>query len=316
MRRIGAAARVGSPLSAVIPRQNRPPDWGQTTSARLTGGLGATTIDQVHHSELDAVSAAEAREQEFSGLVRDFVHALEARQISAAFQPLVDVATGKLVAAEALARWTHPERGVIAPDVFVAAAEAHGMLSALTERILAECSAWPNTTADGTLIAVAINVSASQLRDPALYRMLDEAFSTGDLDPRALTLEVTEGERLTDSPPVAPWLAGIVAAGVTVSVDDFGVGHSSFRRVEQLGATELKLDRSLVQDVARADALAEVVREAHDLGLRVVGEGVEQRSDYDRLAAVGCDRAQGFWIARPAPREEFAEWARSHASVL
>ncbi|MDN4613246.1 EAL domain-containing protein [Leifsonia sp. F6_8S_P_1B] len=270
----------------------------------------------MHHSEPDAVAAAEAREQEFDGLVRDFVHALEARQISAAFQPLVDVATGNLVAAEALARWAHPERGVIAPDVFVAAAETHGMLSALTERILSECSAWPTTTADGRPIAVAINVSASQLRDPSLYRMLDAAFTSGDLDPHTLTLEVTEGERLADSPPVAPWLAGIIAAGVTVSVDDFGIGHSSFRRVEQLGATELKIDRSLVQDVARADTLARVVQEAHDLGLRVVGEGVEHRSDYDRLAAVGCDRAQGFWIARPAPREQFTRWARQHASIL
>jgi EAL domain-containing protein (putative c-di-GMP-specific phosphodiesterase class I) len=282
----------------------------------LTPGSGTTTIDQVHHSEPDAAAGAAREQEELDGLVRDFVHALEARQISAAFQPLVDVATGKLVAAEALARWTHPERGVIAPDVFVAAAEARGMLTALTERILAECKLWPNTTADGRPIAVAINVSASQLRDPSLYRMLDEAFSAGDLDPHALTLEVTEGERLADSPPVTPWLAGIVAAGVTVSVDDFGMGHSSFRRVEQLGATELKLDRSLVQDVASADTLAQVVREAHDLGLRVVGEGVEQRSDYERLVDVGCDRAQGFWIARPAPREQFAQWALQHASVL
>ncbi|WP_431246947.1 EAL domain-containing protein [Leifsonia xyli] len=144
--------------------------------------------------------------------------------------------------------------------------------------------------------------------------MFEGAFATGRCDPKTLTVEVTESHSILHPERVAAPLEALAAAGVTISVDDFGTGHSSFARVEALHARELKLDKSLVQADDRVREVAQIITEAHRRGIRVVGEGVERRSQLDRLAAAGCDRAQGYWIAKPQGARALFSWYRKRPS--
>ena len=242
---------------------------------------------------------------------RDFEIALAQRQVIAAYQPQVDVADGTVVGVEALARWTHPRRGDVPPDVFVDIAQKTGLLPLLTARIISDVTA---EYIPGCSIEVAVNVSATQLEDPSLYDMFEGAFATGRCDPNTLIVEVTESHSIDHPERVAAPLEALAAAGVTISVDDFGTGHSSFARVEALHARELKLDKSLVQSDDRVREVAQIITEAHKRGMRVVGEGVENRAQFDRLAAAGCDRAQGYWIAKPQPAKSLLSWYEARRS--
>jgi EAL domain-containing protein (putative c-di-GMP-specific phosphodiesterase class I) len=239
---------------------------------------------------------------------RDFELALAQRRVTAAYQPQIEVAGGAVVGVEALARWTDAERGSVAPDVFVEVAQKTGLLAQLTERIIADVTA---AYIPGCTIDVAVNVSATQLEDPELYRMFDDAFASGRVDPQSFTIEVTESHSIAHPARIAAPLAALATAGATISVDDFGTGHSSFARVESLHARELKLDRSLVQSEERALEVAAIIAEAHARGIRVVGEGVERPEQLDRLADAGCDRAQGYLIARPQRPKALLQWYRA-----
>lgn len=251
------------------------------------------------------VTLVDGTQEDFA---RDLEIALAQRQVVAAYQPQIDVAAGTVVGVEALARWTHPERGAVAPDVFVDVAQRSGLLPLLTARIISDVTA---EYIPGCTIDVAVNVSATQLEDPSLYDLFDGAFATGRCDPHTLTVEVTESHSIEHPERVAALLEALAAAGVTISVDDFGTGHSSFARAESLHARELKLDKSLVQSDDRVREVAQIITEAHRRGIRVVGEGVEKRSQLDRLADAGCDRAQGYWIARPQRAKPLLAWYRS-----
>ncbi|MEV8214686.1 EAL domain-containing protein [Leifsonia sp. NPDC077715] len=239
---------------------------------------------------------------------RDLEIALAQRQVLAAYQPQVAVADGAVVGVEALARWTHPARGPIAPDVFVDVAQKTGLLPLLTARIISDVT---SEYVPGCVIDVAVNVSATQLEDPSLYDMFDGAFATGRCNPNTLVVEVTESHSIEHPERVAAPLEALAARGVTISVDDFGTGHSSFARVESLHARELKLDRSLVQDDSRVREVAQIITEAHHRGIRVVGEGVEEQLQFDRLAEAECDRAQGYWISKPQPANALRSWYRA-----
>ena len=256
---------------------------------------------------IESVTLVDGTLEDFA---RDFEIALAQRQVIAAYQPQIGVADGAVVGVEALARWTHPERGAVAPDVFVDVAQRTGLLPLLTARIISDVTA---EYIPGCTIDVAVNVSATQLEDPALYDMFDGAFETGRCDPTTLIVEVTESHSIAHPERVAKPLEALAAAGVTISVDDFGTGHSSFARVEALHARELKLDRSLVQADDRVREVAQIITEAHRRGIRVVGEGVERREQLDRLADAGCDRAQGYLISRPQRPKALLTWYRARS---
>ncbi|HYG30731.1 MAG TPA: EAL domain-containing protein [Allosphingosinicella sp.] len=232
------------------------------------------------------------------------------------YQPKLDLAAGRITGVEALVRWFHPQRGVIAPDDFVPLIEEHGRAEDLTVHVLRDALIQAVRWRDeaGLDLSVAVNVSASLLGDPALMGRLRDMVRASALAPERLTVEVTETAAMADPAAAAEALDAWRALGVGVSIDDFGTGQSSLGYIRMLPATELKIDRSFVGDLGRTPRNAIMVRStiamAHELGLKVVAEGVEDAACLAALAAMGCDVAQGYLISRPVPGEEIERLVR------
>ncbi|MEO8932302.1 MAG: EAL domain-containing protein [Lacisediminihabitans sp.] len=241
-------------------------------------------------------------------LASDLRGAVTRGEIIVHFQPQVAVDTRRIVSAEALSRWMHPTLGIVSPDTFIPLAEDYNLIGEIGEYVLRvgceTAAAWQKGAMP---IEVAVNVSPFQLRDPAFAEHIIREVRAAELDPEFLTIEVTEATAIVDVSTVAERLDWLRSVGVTISVDDFGVGHSSVEQILDLRATELKIDQSLVQDasIAAQALLTAVVTFASDKGLRVVAEGVETEDQFTRVHALRCDRAQGYLLGRPMPRAEF-----------
>jgi EAL domain-containing protein (putative c-di-GMP-specific phosphodiesterase class I)/CHASE2 domain-containing sensor protein len=221
-----------------------------------------------------------------------------------AYQPKLDVASGRIVGVEALVRWDHPERGQISPDQFIPLVEANGRANDLTfhvlTRALADAAAW---RAAGLDLGVAVNISATLLLDAGFAVMLEREITASRLPADRITLEVTESAAMKDSDRAIAALESWRALGVNISIDDYGTGQSSLSYLQTLPATELKIDKSFVKSVATDSRNAIMVRStialAHELGMKVVAEGVEDAECLAALAGMGCDTAQGWLIGRP-----------------
>jgi diguanylate cyclase (GGDEF)-like protein len=230
-------------------------------------------------------------------------------QLVVHYQPKVDLATGEIVGAEALVRWEHPRRGLVAPGEFVPLLEESGLIVAAGRRVLdracSDAAAWPARASGAGPISVAVNVSIRQLEDPGLYVAVLGACRAADLDPASLVLEITE-TALSDRHEEAQAVLGdLRAAGVHLSIDDFGTGYSSFVRLRDFRVDEVKIDRAFVAEITDdqqdVPVIAAMIAMAQSLGLRTVAEGVETEVQANVLRALGCDQAQGFHYARPAP---------------
>ncbi|MBI5104893.1 MAG: EAL domain-containing protein [Solirubrobacterales bacterium] len=232
-----------------------------------------------------------------------------------AYQPQVDIATGRICGAEALLRWRHPVRGDVPPGVLLPIAERTGLMPKLTQfvlrRAVAQAAAWRRAGLD---LRMGVNVSAVVLVDENLPERVAAALKAESLTPDNLTIEVTEDAVMRDPRRCIAILERIAKLGVEISVDDFGTGHSSLEQLKRVPADELKLDRSFVMGMADDSHDAAIVRSVTELGralgLRVVAEGVETPEVWRDLAALGCHVAQGFGIARPMPAAQFERWAR------
>jgi EAL domain-containing protein (putative c-di-GMP-specific phosphodiesterase class I) len=226
------------------------------------------------------------------------------------FQPIVELATNRLIGCEGLLRWQHPEAGLLEPGAFIALAESTGLLGELTPvllnqaagagRILDEAAA-PNAF-------VSINLSASQLDDPALVRHVELALETARLTPDRLVVELTETAALLDSEPASRTLTRLRDWGVGVALDDFGTGHSSLLNLRRLPVTMLKLDKAFVTGCLRdQDALA-IVAAIIDLAARLdvdcVAEGIESRQVAELLAELGCRAGQGYLWSPAVPLKQ------------
>jgi EAL domain-containing protein (putative c-di-GMP-specific phosphodiesterase class I) len=214
---------------------------------------------------------------------------------------------------EALARWQHPERGLISPEEFVPLAEQTGIIKPLTmlvlERALRQCRLWHNA---GHHLSVAVNLSARTIHDPEFPSAVQGFLKAYQLDPRRLTLELTESTVMADPARSMETLSRLQAMGVELSIDDFGTGYSSLAYLKRLPVHELKIDRSFVMNMAGDDNDAVIVRStielAQNLGLRVVAEGVETVEARDQLTSMGCDVAQGYLLSRPIPADKATSW--------
>jgi diguanylate cyclase (GGDEF)-like protein len=228
-------------------------------------------------------------------------------------QPQVDLAEGRVVGAEALVRWQHPERGLLPPEEFLDLAEEHGLMTSLTRQVLdratREAVAW---AAAGYDLPVAVNLSTSCLEDPGLLRLVDDALDRAGLPPERLVVEITETSLMHDPERAVDVTRQLAERGIGISIDDYGTGYSSLAYLNDLPAEELKLDRSftarVVADPRTRAIVAGTVDLAHHLGLRLIAEGVEDEATHALLRELGCDRVQGYLHSRPLPAWEFRRW--------
>jgi EAL domain-containing protein (putative c-di-GMP-specific phosphodiesterase class I) len=251
-------------------------------------------------------------------LVADLAGAVLRHEIIAYYQPQIDVGTGRVVAVESLSRWLHPLLGMQTPMVFIPLAEEFGLIDEVGDFMVDEaCQLAADFRERGLHIEVAVNVSAIQLASPQFFTHLEEQISHLGLPPGSINLEITESRIIANRPQVAKRLGQMREHGVGVSIDDFGVGYSQVEQVLALPANELKIDRMIVQDETATNGvlLATIVRLVSDRGLRTVAEGVETEEQLQRVRDLHCDRAQGFLIGMPMPKEElFEDLARRSAS--
>jgi diguanylate cyclase (GGDEF)-like protein len=230
-------------------------------------------------------------------LERDLRDALQTDELWIAYQPIHKAESG-VAAVEALARWTHPAQGNVAPADFIAIAEDSGLIVALGERILRE--ACEQVTRWGDL-SLSVNVSARQVTAPGLVRTVARTLADTGLPPDRLWLELTENLLLDDSAAVHATLRELAGLGVRLVLDDFGTGYSSLAYLRRFPLEMLKIDRSFIDD---EPIVAAIVGMARALGLRTVPEGVETAEQLDRLIALDCDYVQGYHLGRPVPARE------------
>jgi EAL domain-containing protein (putative c-di-GMP-specific phosphodiesterase class I)/CHASE2 domain-containing sensor protein len=230
--------------------------------------------------------------------------AIDRGEVWVAYQPKLDLATKQIVGAEALARWTHPEKGPIAASEFVAAAEQHNRIGKLTDFVLEKAvAAAAQINKRGTEFDMAVNLSARLLSDKGFTLRLSALLARHSLPPRHLTLELTETAALTGSGESLEMIARLRDLGINIAIDDYGTGLSTLDYLKRIPANEIKIDQSFVKSMAdnRSDRLMvqSTIGLAHSLGRRVVAEGVEHRDILDLLIEMGCDIAQGFAVGRP-----------------
>jgi len=240
------------------------------------------------------------------------------RQLALHYQPKIDGARGGTRGVEALLRWHHPTRGPVSPAVFIALAERFGLINQLGNWVIDEaCHQIARWRAQGLQMPVAINLSVHQLRETGLAQRIAQALQKHGVEPSQLLCEITESVAMEDTQATQRTLEELERIGISLSIDDFGTGHSSLSYLRRMPVQQLKIDRSFVADLEyQEDARAvvdAVVRLAHALGLRVVAEGVETHGQRDILRAMQCDELQGFLFARPMPADALLDWARTRS---
>ena len=243
------------------------------------------------------------------GLKEELRLAIEREQLTLYFQPIVTLETGELVAEEALVRWQHPRRGLVAPNDFLPLAEETGLILSVGQYVLeAACHqarTWQLERGGGSELAVHVNLSAIELRDRLLAERVRETLAQTGVDPRMLVFEVTETLLLEDEVHVATTIAELRELGVRFALDDFGTGYSSLSYLHTLPLDMLKIAKSFVDGLSRGGREASFVRMiielARTLGVGVVAEGIETQDQVNALVALGCDLGQGFHLGRPRP---------------
>lgn len=245
-------------------------------------------------------------------LRRDLRSAVNNGELELYYQPRVDLQSSTIIGVEALARWQHPEHGFIPPDQFIPIMEQTGLIRPFTHWVLdaalKQCSAWSSAGID---ISMSVNLSMHNLREPLLPRQILRLLEKWELKHSALILELTESAVMSDSQKVHNMLEELASAGVQFSIDDFGTGYSSLSYLKKLPVHELKIDKSFVMEMDTNKDDVVIVRStielAHNLGLRVIAEGVENEQVMEMLIAQGCDEIQGYFISCPVPADEIVK---------
>ncbi|BCY09488.1 bifunctional diguanylate cyclase/phosphodiesterase [Actinoplanes sp. L3-i22] len=291
------------------------PQHGEDAAALLRNADSALRLAKQYCARLQVYDpAAEQSAPNRLALLGDLRRALDTGdQITVHYQPKIDLRTGELAGAEALIRWHHPELGRMNPDMFIPTAETTTLIHALTDRVLtlavAEATAWAG---QGLQVPVAVNLSTRCLLDPTLPGRVLELLDRTGLPVASLELEVTESMVMADPVRAEMTLRELHDAGIRLSIDDFGTGHSSMAYLQRLPVDELKIDRTFIRDMAgdreKAVLVSTMITLGHNLGLSVVAEGAETEQDVAVLRDLGCDIVQGYYFARPMPAGEFRAW--------
>ncbi len=297
----------------------------------------AQTLGEEHRLEILAALKKPVAVNEFRGLLRAYAdtggkgrwaagcevgsgltlaeldRAILEDQLVLYFQPQCAIADARVTGAEALVRWRHPHQGLVLPDGFVPLAERNGRIGSLTHWVIGQVvrqhRAWRDA---GLETCLSVNISASDITSLTLPEQLAALLADNRLDPNGLVLELTETALMGELVTSLDILTRMRLKGLGLSIDDFGTGYSSLSQLHRAPFSELKIDRSFVAHMIEDPEARSIVKTCillgHELDMRVVAEGVEDRATWDLLAELGCDLAQGYFIARPMPAEAFPTW--------
>ena len=246
-------------------------------------------------------------------LTGELRNAIESGGLTLYYQPKIDLASKRLTSVEALARWIHPQHGAVPPDEFIVHAERTGLIGRLTrwtmETVLDRVAVWSE---DGLEISVAVNLSARSLHDETLPGLFASMARDRGVETGRVILEITESAIMVDPDRALAVVSSLADRGFQLSIDDFGTGYSSLSYLRRLPVQELKIDQSFVAHMHEAEGDLMIVRStidlAHNLGLTVVAEGIEQVEHLDLLTELGCDVGQGYLIGKPLDVDAFADW--------
>jgi diguanylate cyclase (GGDEF)-like protein len=259
--------------------------------------------------------------QERLALENDLRRALAAQEFEIHYQPQISTRTGKVLSVEALLRWRHPQKGLIAPSSFIPLAEQTGLIVPLDAWVLREACrqarSWISEA--GVDLRVAVNLSAMQFRSPEILNTIVSALDAADVDPHILEIELTESALMVDPEQSASALKLLRSMGVSIAIDDFGTGYSSLSYLRRLPIDKLKIDRSFIRDLPTSATDESIVRAivslAHSVGLQVVAEGVETAEQLERIRALECDQWQGYYCCAPQTAAELTERLAEDAAI-
>ncbi|WP_213807594.1 bifunctional diguanylate cyclase/phosphodiesterase [Granulicella sp. dw_53] len=249
-------------------------------------------------------------------LERDLRLAIEQEQFSVHYQPIVDTALGRVVGAEALVRWTHPERGMVSPAVFIPIAEASGLMDAIGMRVLhqvcRQLGRWAGTPLE--VLKISINLSARQFLNPDAVLQICEALEENHVSPLNLSIELTETTVIQDIDRTLFILQALRKMGITIAIDDFGTGYSGLSYLKTLPFDRLKIDREFIQSVDQTVTSMAICKSlielASGLGIEVLAEGTETNAEVGMMRSLGCNLYQGYHFARPLPPDELLDTIR------
>lgn len=269
---------------------------------------------QIYHPDLDVNTV------ERLSLINDLKQAIPAGELELHFQPKMCLKTKTVTHAEALVRWQHPTLGMVPPDNFIHIAEQTGQIKALTRWVfvtaLDQYNAWQEQGID---LNIAINVSAENLKENDFHHFICQSIMAAKVPAEKITLEVTESSVVEDPEAAIKLLAEFKDYGMKISIDDYGTGYSSLAQLKQLPVHELKIDKSFIQHLEHDEDDQIIVRStielAHNMGLHVVAEGIEDEFALNWLAAHGCELAQGYYISKPKPAVELTPWLLAQLSI-
>jgi len=256
-------------------------------------------------------------QQEHLSLLGELRRAVERNELRLYYQPKVSLHSSNISAVEALIRWEHPVRGLVPPGMFIPFAEHTGYIKLLTRWVMREavrqCGAWLR---DGLRLQVSVNISARDLMNRDLPTEVSALLTEHAVPPALLCLEITESGFMEDPANAQKVLDRLAELGVRLSIDDYGTGYSSLSYIMRLPVQELKIDRSFISRMAADEEISTIVRSTidlgHNLGLKVVAEGVEDLPVWNMLRSLGCDDAQGFFMSKPLAPEALAQWIRAN----
>lgn len=268
---------------------------------------------KAHMQKFKARTDTTQQSQEHAFSLDEILQGIRADQFVPYFQPKVDMKTGRIVGAEALARWQHPSRGVISPYAFIPLLEKTANMDDLTYSILGKSvAALRSFHEKGHLLTVSVNLSLVSLDDTTLADKITQMVRAGGVEPQYVVLEVTESAAMTNVAPALENLARLCMNGFALSIDDFGTGSSNLQQLTRIAFSELKIDQSFVKNFSDNKALRIMVESsidmAHKLMVKSVAEGVETQEDWNALAAIGCDTVQGYFIAKPMDAVAFNDF--------
>ncbi len=280
---------------------------------------------QVSEKTSSSLNQLDIRDQQLSleELVNkgELNHALSNDALTLFYQPKVDLQSGEVMGLEALLRWYHDDLGLLSPEQFIPLAERNGLIPAITRwvlnTVLRQCGHWQK---QGLLVPIAVNLSGLDLEDGTLPTLLAQLLEAWEIPAEFLELEITETAAIADQQHSIDILQRISLLGVSVAIDDFGIGYSSLHRLKHLPVDTIKIDKSFVMQEGRSDHdllfVDTITRLGHQLGMKVVAEGVDCHESWQRLLTTGCDMVQGYHISHPLCGEAITGWLRNSTQQL